>query len=70
MEHRIVQLLKTLETYKSEGTKEQLVEYKKKTNEYKRKVRTANETIYKLGKKLALLGEAINEDQENNHRNF
>lgn len=70
MENRIVQLLKTLETYKSEGTKDQLIEYKKKTNEYKRKVRTANDTIYKLSKKLALLGEAVIEDQENSNRNY
>lgn len=56
MELRIVQLIKTLESYKSEGTKDQLIEYKKKTNEYKRKVRAANETIAKLGRKLAILG--------------
>lgn len=56
LETRIVQLLKTLESYKSEGTKDQLIEYKKKTNEYKRKVRAANETIAKLGRKLAILG--------------
>ena len=56
MEKQMVKLMKTLESYKAEGTKEQLVEYKKKTNEYKRKVRQANESIVKLGKKLAILG--------------
>lgn len=56
MELRIVKLIKTLESYKSEGTKDQLVEYKRKTNEYKRKVRAANDTIAKLGRKLAILG--------------
>lgn len=56
LEMRIAKLLKTLESYKSEGTKQQLIEYKKKTNEYKGKVRAANEAIAKLGRKLAILG--------------
>lgn len=64
LEIRIVKLLKTLESYKSEGTKEQLVEYKKKTNEYKRKVRAANETIAKLGMKLAHLGGEVYQEGE------
>lgn len=64
----MVKLLKTLENYKAEGTKEQLVEYKKKTNEYKRKVRTANETIAKLGRKLAVLGEAVVEEGGDSNR--
>ena len=56
LEKRITLLLRNLDSYKSEGTREQLIEYKKKTNEYKRKVRAANDTIAKLGNKLAILG--------------
>ena len=56
LEKRITILLRNLDSYKSEGTREQLIEYKKKTNEYKRKVRAANDTIAKLGNKLAILG--------------
>lgn len=71
METKIVKLLKTLESYKSEGTRDQLIEYKKKTNEYKRKVREANETIAKLGRKLAILGAEHHEEEEDpQFRNF
>lgn len=69
LELRIVQLLKTLESYKNEGTKDQLNECKRKTNEYKQKVRLANETIAKLTNKLMMLNEEYNEDHENN-RNY
>ena len=65
LEIRIVKLLKTLESYKSEGTKEQLTEYKRKTNEYKQKVRAANETIAKMGRKLAILGSEQVDDNHN-----
>ncbi|CAI2364680.1 unnamed protein product [Moneuplotes crassus] len=69
MEMRISKLLKVLENYKSEGTKEQLIEYKKKTNEYKGKVRAANDAITKLGRKLAILGaqEGLEEEYEDQY---
>ena len=63
MEKRMAQLLRALESYKSEGTKDQLIEYKKKANEYKHKVRAANEAIVKLGRKLAMLGAAENYEE-------
>jgi predicted nucleic acid-binding Zn-ribbon protein len=66
LEKRMMQLLKAVETLKSEGTRDQLIEYKKKTNEYKRKVRAANETIIKLGQKLASLGAMEYEDDDYN----
>jgi chromosome segregation ATPase len=64
LEKRMMQLLKAVETLKSEGTRDQLVEYKKKTNEYKRKVRAANDTIVKLGKKLATIGVVEYDDED------
>jgi hypothetical protein len=54
MEKRMVKLIKTVESVKGAGGENMLVEYKKKVNEYKRKVKQANAVIEKLTNKLVV----------------